>query len=1110
MMNIEKVDFCGSVTCVCYGTYLNTSLIIWSSGGVVHCFERQSHKQNSMRVFEYNYIHGIKSYPQFNLLLVYGNKSLAILRLERNSASNVELSFNLLYKTDQLDDMILDAFILNESIYGSISYISILAGFAHNFFDEISLKLCQGELGSKWEILQRCQCPDISVLFALTLSVNPFDRDDVIVASGNVFGKLTLWKRDVLQVRTEAPQAGKILTSIHLHEGVVFRVVWKLNANDKTRGNKILTVSDDRTVRMWQVDSPSEQSDTWRLSQLFVGWGHISRVWDTIFLDMMRIPAGECEIATCSEDGTIKFWASNGQCTATLQGHCGSVWSIATIPCDDRLGNKPLIVSGGNDGSVKFWDIDYHRHNSPKEELGTMTNILIPDWPQNNEFPEIITEIKIVVDNLDPEIEKGSTEHEEVVGKKITKKKSNSSTNSSNRRKNGVNMLRISPCGNYIIVVMIDGKLWYVSIQPNELASQRPNELMAGGFVFDCWIPIVDLQKIIVEADIKFCEDVSDGEYLIVAASSVDGSAFCFNVYLPSIIHGLRTTAEIVQSCVWKPHPMKTVNIWFPIIYSAPQLEEDDRRKSTIVTATLQGLGTLWTWNGEDRMEKIFSFVTGRKEIASSCLIYRHTTKISFLVIGDSRGGVNIYCIPSIPVRDNDESVLYPTQFFPFIHKSDPVSALTACFDHSTGKCGLYCAGHDNFLSYFQLQNTGIDADGQEHHIWTFENIVTTTPVQTPDQIIVTRSNISSNNTRYEANRSIFLTGYYGNSFSVYDVRRSMQLMKIEGGGWKRPHHSQLIFQTRGKVNIDELPTVIFACPAPVGKKETELQLFGYKAPVSQSSVCDGSAAKLWPLQLGTPSFSNVSNCSVIVNIPGITRFTVVGGEDCMMRVYSLDACTSLSRSISPSMLLMETTLSKNSSIKSLSTAANRGDPRKGIVVGAGGKLLFYIWAYDYSSMSSPRQEFVDLSPLRKVYTGTILNNASQDHRILSVRALFINQEYRDDANNQLVLFDHFLIVLADSRGFITIVHFLYNFSKMNENQLDHQVQSCQYQLQILYQAEVSSCPLLGIDIRFTDSDQNFGNKDLFVLVAAGDTKGSLIYALVPLQLNQYCSSRCR
>ena len=57
-------------------------------------------------------------------------------------------------------------------------------------------------------------------------------------------------------------------------------------------------------------------------------------------------------LASASADNTVKLWnIHTGECSKTLEGHQGVIWSIASHPRDNTL------VTGSADNQVKLWDI---------------------------------------------------------------------------------------------------------------------------------------------------------------------------------------------------------------------------------------------------------------------------------------------------------------------------------------------------------------------------------------------------------------------------------------------------------------------------------------------------------------------------------------------------------------------------------------------------------------------------------------------------------------------------------------------------------------------------------------------------------------------------------
>jgi WD40 repeat protein len=105
-------------------------------------------------------------------------------------------------------------------------------------------------------------------------------------------------------------------------------------------GTSIATISDDRTLRTWQV-RPS-----YSISHPLTG--HTAEVFDVAFG-----PPDGALLATASGDGTLRLWdAATGRPEGDpLVGHQGPVLGVAFSP-DGRL-----LASGGEDGTVRIWNL---------------------------------------------------------------------------------------------------------------------------------------------------------------------------------------------------------------------------------------------------------------------------------------------------------------------------------------------------------------------------------------------------------------------------------------------------------------------------------------------------------------------------------------------------------------------------------------------------------------------------------------------------------------------------------------------------------------------------------------------------------------------------------
>eukprot|EP00928_Gymnodinium_smaydae_P061718 TRINITY_DN45741_c0_g1_i1.p1 TRINITY_DN45741_c0_g1~~TRINITY_DN45741_c0_g1_i1.p1 ORF type:complete len:946 (-),score=237.93 TRINITY_DN45741_c0_g1_i1:335-3172(-) len=103
-----------------------------------------------------------------------------------------------------------------------------------------------------------------------------------------------------------------------------------------------LSTSDDMSIKLWDWDKNFE------CSQVFEGHAHYVMMahWN---------PRDATIFATCSLDRSIKVWGISGRGTSshfTLNGHQKGVNCVEYAP----TGEKPYLISGSDDKTVKIWD----------------------------------------------------------------------------------------------------------------------------------------------------------------------------------------------------------------------------------------------------------------------------------------------------------------------------------------------------------------------------------------------------------------------------------------------------------------------------------------------------------------------------------------------------------------------------------------------------------------------------------------------------------------------------------------------------------------------------------------------------------------------------------
>jgi hypothetical protein len=567
----------------------------------------------------------------------------------------------------------------------------------------------------------------------------------------------------------------------------------------------------------------------------------------------------------------------------------------------------------------------------------------------------------------------------------------------------------------------------------------------------ELWTVAARLNKAITSADVEFTAEFTDGpiSHMRIAVAHIDGTNCYLNRALNGDVCDNLDSFSSFDKFEWKAHDLRTVNLWFSGAY--------------LITASLKGVCSLWTFGsvgGSQVLRKTFDVITGNGEIATSaCHVH---TKRSFLVLGDSRGGVSVFDLSDLPVGsllDSSSVPLCPTavvnesRFFPRVHGSDPVSCIAQCDN------GFVTAGHDGHVAIFKtLVNSSRVLD------WEVVNRMQSLPVTTPDRLVVVEGDKGMN--------SLLVGGYFGHLYIVWDLLRSIQLLRIEGGGWKRPHHCLLNFlSTSGRSASNTLPEVIFVCPAPIEKGQTVLQVFGAQPTSILSDVTTSSL----PLQMRSSTLGRVCYCNVLLQgtyklpndgelVEG-ERYLVVGGEEGRVKVFN-------ATDLSPR---QELVLPSNASLKALSCCSSGEDLSRGIVVGGGSKLVYSVWIYDYQSIADDGQ------PLQQVLSigceGKLWPRATQDHRVLSVQCTFLSHTQDEHGTTSYC----YLIVFCDSRGVSTVARFTHSRSDGSS--------CCSCSFEALQELQVAHCPVISSCVMSLRSSES-GNCQ-YILCCFGDTSGT-------------------
>jgi WD40 repeat protein len=277
------------ITALCFSS--GKYLLIGNAGFLEITCIKTGRQLGVLRVFKHNRIHRIKPISNYRYI-VWGSKRMAVLEINWDTFSITLLKEKLF--RDWIQGV---SWLKND---GNEHYAIL---FSQNFVERWDL--CNNNM------LDCINCEERCMIYAGNLMGDSWDN--LTIVSGTIFSHVLIWDTiHKTSLTTDRSQAGDAVVSkrIEGHEGVIFGIEFN------NEGNLVCSVSDDRTIRIYDLRGTTETFST-------VLEGHFGRVWAAKFVDTY--------IVSISEDASCRIWdLETKTCLSVLKGHGPKhVWSLA-------------------------------------------------------------------------------------------------------------------------------------------------------------------------------------------------------------------------------------------------------------------------------------------------------------------------------------------------------------------------------------------------------------------------------------------------------------------------------------------------------------------------------------------------------------------------------------------------------------------------------------------------------------------------------------------------------------------------------------------------------------------------------------------------------------
>ncbi|KAG8095826.1 hypothetical protein GUJ93_ZPchr0013g35650, partial [Zizania palustris] len=222
-------------------------------------------------------------------------------------------------------------------------------------------------------VLTRVKSPEKCLLYSMRMWGDSVKS--LIVASGTILNEILIWKLALQTLENSllcSYKGGTLgvedyknmhfsykqyianhLGRLKEHEGSIFRIAWSSD------GSKFMSVSDDRSARIWMLSFQSRNfvneaagQDDIQIIPILTLFGHSARIWDCYVSDSISITVGE--------DCSCCIWGMDGKLIKMFKEHIGrGLWRCLYDP------STLLLVTAGFDSAIKV----HHLCNSSFHDI---------------------------------------------------------------------------------------------------------------------------------------------------------------------------------------------------------------------------------------------------------------------------------------------------------------------------------------------------------------------------------------------------------------------------------------------------------------------------------------------------------------------------------------------------------------------------------------------------------------------------------------------------------------------------------------------------------------------------------------------------------------------